>query len=284
MRIDAHQHFWEYSPSEYDWIDERMHVLKRDFGPADLKPHLDATGIGGSVAVQARQSVEETEYLLRLADTTESVLGVVGWVDLCSDDAQAQLERFGAHERFVGVRHVVQDEPDDRFLLREDFLRGVALLKEHDLTYDVLIYPSQLPAALEFVERFPDHRLVLDHIAKPPIGRRELEPWAGQVEKLAKHENLYCKVSGMVTETEWHGWKTDDFTPYLDVVFEAFGARRILIGSDWPVCTLSATYLEVMDIVHQYISTLSDADKAAVLGGNAIDFYDLEAPTDADAR
>ena len=284
MRIDAHQHFWEYSPSEYDWIDERMHVLKRDFGPADLKPHLDATGIGGSVAVQARQSVEETEYLLRLADTTDSVLGVVGWVDLCSEDAQSQLERFGAHERFVGVRHVVQDEPDDRFLLREDFLCGVALLKEHDLTYDVLIYPSQLPAALEFVERFPDHRLVLDHIAKPPIGRRELEPWAGQVEKLAKHENLYCKVSGMVTETEWHGWKTDDFTPYLDVVFEAFGARRILIGSDWPVCTLSATYLEVMDIVHQYISTLSDADKAAVLGGNAIDFYDLEAPTDADAR
>ena len=260
MRIDAHQHFWEYSPSEYDWIDERMHVLKRDFGPADLKPHLDATGIGGSVAVQARQSVEETEYLLRLADTNDSVLGVVGWVDLCSEDAQAQLERFGAHERFVGVRHVVQDEPDDRFLLREDFLRGVALLKEHDLTYDVLIYPSQLSAALEFVERFPDHRLVLDHIAKPPIGRRELEPWAG------------------------HGWKTDDFTPYLDVVFQAFGARRILIGSDWPVCTLSATYLEVMDIVHQYISTLSDADKAAVLGGNAIDFYDLEAPTDADSR
>ena len=150
MRIDAHQHFWEYSPSEYDWIDERMHVLKKDFGPADLKPHLDATGIGGSVAVQARQSVEETEYLLRLADTTDSVLGVVGWVDLCSEDALAQLEQFGAHERFVGARHIVQDEPDDYFLLREDFLRGVALLKEHDLTYDVLIYPSQLPAALEF--------------------------------------------------------------------------------------------------------------------------------------
>ncbi len=283
MRIDAHQHFWVYRPEEYGWIDERMDVIRRDFAPSDLKPLLDANGFDGSVAVQARQHLAETEYLLRLTEEDEDeddiVRGVVGWVDLRAADAERQLDRFRSHPRFVGVRHVVQDEPDDRFLMRKDFLRGVALLGE--LTYDILVYPKQLPATLELVERFPDHRLVLDHIAKPHVARGELEPWASQIRKLAEAQNVFCKVSGMVTEADWKGWKRDDFTPYLDVVFEAFGPSRIMVGSDWPVCTLAASYDQVMDVVSSYIEPLSEGDKAAVFGGTAEKFYKLEASTHA---
>jgi len=275
MRIDAHQHFWDYSPEEYGWIDENMGVIRRSFGPSDLKPLLETHGFDGSIAVQARQHLGETEYLLRLADQDPTVRGVVGWVDLRADDAGAQLDRFRAHPRFVGVRHIVQDEPDDRFLMREDFLRGIALLG--DLTYDVLIYPTQLPTAIEFVEHFPEHRLVLDHIAKPYIARGELEPWASRIRTLAEAPNVCCKVSGMVTEADWQSWKRNDFTPYLDVVFEAFGPSRIMVGSDWPVCTLAASYDQVMGIVASYVEPLSDSDKAAVLGGTAKEFYKLEA-------
>lgn len=283
MRIDAHQHFWDYSPEEYGWIDERMTVIRRSFSPSNLQPLLEANGFDGSVAVQARQHLSENEYLLRLADENEAVRGVVGWVDLCAPDVEDELERFRAHPRFVGVRHIVQDEPDERFLMRDDFLRGVAHLRE--LTYDILIYPKQLPAALEFVERFPDMRLVVDHIAKPHIARGDLEPWATQMRQIARSPNVYCKVSGMVTETDWpregRRWKREDFTPYLDVVFEAFGAARIMVGSDWPVCTLAASYGQVIDIVSQYIEPLSEQDKAGVLGDNAVRFYRLEAPTHA---
>jgi L-fuconolactonase len=275
MRIDAHQHFWVYSPEEYGWIGDGMDVIRRDFAPRDLKPLLEANGFDGSVAVQARQHLGETEFLLNLAEENPIVRGVVGWVDLRAEDAFEQLDRFRSHPKFVGVRHIVQDEPDDRFLMGEEFLRGMELLG--DLTYDVLIYPKQLPAALEFVGRFPDHRLVVDHIAKPYIGRGELEPWASQMRELAQAPNLRCKVSGMVTEADWHGWKRDDFIPYLDVVFEAFGPSRIMVGSDWPVCTLAARYDEVMDIVTRYIEPLSEEDKAAVSGGTATEFYKLEA-------
>lgn len=280
MRIDAHQHFWNYRPEEYGWIDESMEALRRDFTPGDLKPLLEEHGFDGSVAVQARQHLGETEYLLRLADEYDNfILGVVGWVDLRASDVGEQLDRFRSHPRFVGVRHVVQDEPDQRFLMREDFLRGVSLLG--DLTYDILVYPNQLPAALDFVERFPDHRLVLDHIAKPYIVRGELEPWASQIRALAESSNVYCKVSGMVTEADWKEWKQEDFSPYLDVVFEAFGPKHIMVGSDWPVCTLAASYGEVLDIVSTYIEPLPDDDQAAVLGGTAQKFYELEAPTHA---
>ena len=279
MRIDAHQHFWVYEPKEYGWIDTRMEAIRRDFSPDDLKPLLDKQGFQGSVAIQARQSLAESEYLLGLADTHELVCGVVGWVDLCASDAAHQLDRLGSRKGFVGVRHIVQDEPDDRFLLREDFLRGVGLLEQRDLTYDILIYPRQLPAALEFVSHFPRQRLILDHIAKPPIARRELEPWASGIRALAEHENLYCKVSGMVTEAEWRHFERESFTPYLDVIFEAFGPERIMIGSDWPVCTLAASYDEVMGLVHHYIEELSEHERARILGLNAVDFYKLEAPT-----
>jgi L-fuconolactonase len=278
MRLDSHQHFWSYSESEYDWIDERMSRIRRDFAPGDLEPILRRNGFDGSVAVQVRQSVEETEYLLGLADEHDFIRGVVGWVDLRSPGVRPDLERFSEHARFRGVRHVVQAEPDDRFLLREDFLRGVALLRDLDLTYDVLIYHRHLPVVVDFVARFPEHRLVLDHIGKPAIAKAELEPWASSIRKLGKFENLYCKVSGMVTEADWSGWRKSDFTLYLEIVLESFGPGRLLFGSDWPVATLAASYEQVVEIVEDFLEPLSSSEKDAVLGGNAADFYRLEVP------
>jgi L-fucono-1,5-lactonase len=278
MRLDSHQHFWVYDEADYGWIDERMDVIRRDFGPEDLHPLLRRVGFDGSVAVQARQSLEETEYLLRLAESSPFIKGVVGWVDLRSPRVREDLERFRERPRLVGVRHVVQDEPDDRFLLREDFLAGVSLLAELDLSYDILVYPRQLPAVVEFVAKLPEHRLVLDHIAKPAIARRELEPWATHIRQLGRFENLYCKLSGMVTEADWKGWKQEDFRPYLDVVLESFGPRRLLIGSDWPVATLAASYEQVVEIVTDFIEPLSSTEKDLILGANAVELYRLEVP------
>jgi L-fuconolactonase len=252
-----------------------METIRRDFTPSDLAPLLRRNGFGGSILVQVRQSLEETESFLRIAEDNDFVRGVVGWVDLRSARVQADLERFSEHPRFVGVRHVVQDEPDDRFLLRDDFLRGVGLLKEFDLAYDILVYHRHLPAVLEFVARFPEQRLVLDHIGKPAIARGELEPWASAIRKLGRFENLHCKLSGMVTEATWKGWKRADFLPYLDVVLEAFGPGRLLIGSDWPVCLLAASYDEVIEITTDFIESLSSSEKEAILGGNAAALYDL---------
>jgi len=275
MRVDAHQHFWNYRPDEYGWISDSMAVLKRDFGPPDLAPLLRTAAFDGSVAVQASQTLKETEWLLELAGRHPQIKGVVGWVDLRSETVRRNLEKLARHPRLCGVRHIVQDEPDDRFLVREDFLRGIALLVEVDLTYDILIYPRQLPAAIEFVRRLPAHRLVLDHIAKPSIKARQLEPWASQIRELAHSENLYCKISGMVTEADGNGCKKSDFTPYLDAVFEAFGPKRLMFGSDWPVCLLAATYQDVVGIVSGYVSQLSEGERAAVMGGNAEKFYRL---------
>ncbi|MGH9390715.1 MAG: amidohydrolase family protein [Vicinamibacteria bacterium] len=276
MRLDSHQHFWSYSEREYDWIDERMSRIRRDFAPSDLEPILRRNGFDGSVAVQVRQSLEETEYLLRLADEHDFIRGVVGFVDLRSPGARRDLERLSEHTRFRGVRHVVQAEPDDRFLLRDDFLRGVALLRDLGLTYDILVYHRHLPAVIDFVARFPEHRLILDHMGKPAIAKAELEPWASSIRKLGKNENLYCKLSGLVTEADWSGWKKADFALYLEIVLESFGPRRLLFGSDWPVATLAASYEKVVEIVEDFLDPLSSAEKDAVFGGNAADFYRLE--------
>jgi L-fuconolactonase len=281
MRIDSHHHFWKYDEKEYAWIDEGMAAIRRDFGPRDLEPLLKRHGFGGSVVVQVRQSLEENEYILGLAETNDFVRGVVGWVDLRSPSVRKDLERFRAHPPFVGVRHIVQGEPDERFLLREDFLRGIGVLAELDLTYDVLVYHHQLPAVLEFVPRFPEARLVLDHIAKPDIAKRELEPWASAIRRLGRCENLYCKVSGMVTESDFRNGRPvtkSDYRPYLEVVLEAFGPRRLLFGSDWPVATVAGSYEEVLEIVTDWIAPLTSDEKERILGGNAIDFYRLEVP------
>jgi len=275
MRIDAHQHFWNYSPSEHTWMTGEMAVLKQDFLPKDLRPLLDGAGFGGSIAVQARQSVEETEFLLELAEQNEFIRGVVGWVDLCSPELVTQLERFAEDKKLVGVRHVVQDEPDDGFMLRADFRRGIARLADFGLTYDVLIFPRQLSAARQLVEEFPAQPFVLDHIAKPLIEQGILSPWESGVRALARLPNIYCKLSGMVTEARWRQWREDDFRAYLDVIFNAFGPERVMIGSDWPVCTLSADYGQALGIVIDYIAQLSSEVQEGILGGNCARFYGL---------
>ena len=275
MRIDAHQHFWSYSAAEYPWIEKGMERLAHDHLPADLAPLAAAEGIAGTVAVQARQSLEESRWLLELSDANPLIRGVVGWVDLRSTHVEDQLREVAEHPKFVGVRHVVQDEPDPRFLLGDSFLHGIRKLATFGLTYDLLLYPQQLPAAAEFVGRFPEQPFVLDHLAKPRIKAGELDPWRRDLKALAAHGNVLCKLSGMVTEADWQGWKRADFTPYLEVALETFGPKRLMIGSDWPVCTLAAEYADVVGIVTDFLAPLVEAEREAILGGNATRFYSL---------
>ena len=277
MRIDAHQHFWRYNPREHAWMTDAMHGLKRDYLPADLQPLLERTGLHGTIAVQARQSVEETERLLALAGKHDFTKGVFGWVDRQAPDLRAQLERYREQRKLVGVRHLVQDEPDERFMLRPAFLRGLRLLAEFDLAYDLLLFPQHLPIAVEVVQQLPQQRFVLDHLAKPPITSQIMLPWEHDIRRLASFPNVYCKVSGMVNEAAWQHWKIHDFTRYLDVVFDCFGPDRLMFGSDWPVCTLAASYAEVALIVLDYVRGLPTETQAKIWGGNATRFYDVPA-------
>jgi L-fuconolactonase len=276
MRIDAHQHFWKYDAAEYEWIDGTMTSLRRDFLPDDLRPELERAGFDGSVAVQARQTLEETRWLLDLADRHPFVMGVVGWVDLQSPEAGAQLRAFAGRGKLVGVRHVAQSEPDDRFLVRPEFCRGIALLEEPGLAYDILIYPRQLPAAAELVGRFERQRFVLDHLAKPEIRRGEIRSWERELRRLAAHTNVLCKLSGLVTEADWRGWTPEGMRPYLDVAFDAFGSDRLMIGSDWPVCTLAGDYSRALRLVIDYLEDRPAPEREAVLGGNAQRFWRLD--------
>ena len=274
-RIDSHQHFWRYNPGEYPWMGEAHAPLKIDYLPPDLQPLLAATSMDGTVAVQARQNLRETEFLLELADQYDLLRGVVGWVDMRADDVEAQLERFAGHRRLVGLRHIVHDEADDRFMLGGNFLRGLAALRQFDLRYDLLLFPRHIPVAIQVVKRFPEQLFVLDHIAKPFIKDGTLEPWRRDIRQLASCDNVWCKVSGMVTEAAWGAWTQDDYKPYLDVVFDCFGVDRLMFGSDWPVCTLSGSYSEVVGIVENYIAALSADEQAKIMGGVAVDFYQL---------
>jgi len=275
-RIDSHQHFWAYSAAEYPWIGPGMERLARDYLPPDLARLLAAEGVDGSVAVQARQSMTESRWLLELAAAHPVVRGVVGWVDLRSDRVGDDLHELAVNPKFVGVRHVVQEEPDPRFVLGEDFVRGLRRLLPHDLTYDLLVYQEQLPAAIELVGLLPEQPFVVDHLAKPRIASGDLDGWAGDIRALARHGNVWCKVSGMVTEAVWRGWKRDDFTPCLDVVLEAFGPERLMVGSDWPVCLLAGEYADVMAIPREFFARLSATEQALVHGGTATRFYGLE--------
>ena len=249
--------------------------IRHDFLPADLAPELRTFNLDGGVAVQARQSLAETRWLLELAEGASNLRGVVGWVDLRSPNVAKELEEFVGHPKFVGVRHVVQDEPDDQFLLREDFQRGIATLRGFGLTYDLLIYPRQLPAAIALAQTFPDQPFVLDHLAKPPIKGGALSPWREQVRELAWLPNVACKVSGLVTEANWQHWRADDFKPYLEVVFEAFGPDRLMFGSDWPVCLLAGSYERVFGLVQHYVSGRGADAEAKFFGENAAKFYRL---------
>ena len=277
IRLDAHQHFWQYNAAEHTWMTSAMGVLKRNYLPTDLDPLLRDQGFDGSIAVQARQSLEETRWLLGLAAAHPSIRGVVGWVDLCSAGVTAELEGLASNPKLVGVRHVLQDEPDDAFMLRPKFRRGIAQLAQFGLVYDVLIYPRHLPAAAQLVREFPAQQFVLDHIAKPVIADGLLEPWTRDIRELARCPNVACKLSGMVTEARWNAWAPRDFIPYLEVVLEAFGPERLMIGSDWPVCLLSGSYASVMGIVKDFFARLTPAERENVFGGTCARIYRIPA-------
>ena len=272
MRLDAHQHFWSYDAAQYPWIPPGS-PLHRSWLPEDLAALQQPLGFEGSIAVQARQVVGESDWLLGLADKHPNVKGVVGWVDLRSDRVEADLARLAAHPKFVGVRHVVQEEPDDDFMLGKDFQRGISKLQAHGLTYDILIYPKQLEAAIRLAENFPAQPFVLDHLAKPHIKDGTIEPWTSLVRRLAKLANVYCKVSGMLTEADHKAWQAEQFRPYLDAIFEAFGPSRLMYGSDWPVCLFAGSYEQAFRLVDDYARGLTDAERAGLFGGNCARFY-----------
>ena len=277
MKIDSHQHYWHFNTADYGWMGENMSVIKRDFLPTDLLPELKSIDFDGSVAVQARQSLEETNWLLQLADEHPHIKGVVGWLNLQSEHAEEQIAAFAKHPKAVGVRHVIHDEEDLDFMLRPAFIRGVQLLEKYDLAYDILIFPTHLANTIEFVKQFSDKQtFVIDHIAKPLIKDGIVSPWKEDIVALAKFPNVYCKLSGMVTEADWNTWKPENIRPYLDVIVEAFGPERILIGSDWPVCLVAGKYSEVMQVVIDYISTFTEKEQALMLGENAAKAYGIK--------
>ncbi|MDC1105111.1 amidohydrolase family protein [Prolixibacteraceae bacterium] len=274
-RIDSHQHFWKYDTQKHAWISDQMSNLKKDYLPADLKLCLEAIEFDGCVAVQADQSEEETKFLIALSESNRFVRGVVGWVDLRAKDIEERLAYYKNYSIVKGFRHVVQDEPNDEFLLGEDFMKGISLLEKHGYTYDILILEKHLKVAEKFVSAFPNQRFVIDHIAKPNIKAHAIEAWRADIQAIAKHPNVYCKLSGMVTEADWENWAEQDLHPYIDTILEAFGPNRVMIGSDWPVCTLGGTYQTVMGVVIDRVKKLPIADQDAILGGNAIEFYKL---------
>jgi L-fuconolactonase len=274
MQIDSHQHFWKFTADEFPWIKPDW-PIRQDYLPADLAPLLQHHGITRSVAVQARQSLEETRWLLQLAEAHSWIAGVIGWVDLCSDHVEESLDEFKSHRKFVGVRHVVQDEPDDAFMLRSDFRRGIAALRSFGLTYDILIFPCQLSAAIDLVSQFPEQKFVVDHLAKPPIAATIFSPWREQIEELAKLPNVFCKLSGFMTEADWQSWREADFNPYFDVALAAFGAKRLMFGSDWPVALLAGSYDQACSIVNHYIDKLSAPERVGIMGLNAAGVYNL---------
>ena len=271
-RIDAHQHFWIYDPAAVPVDSQGQRITPRR-AASGSGPRTGAVGDPRHDRCSGPSKCRESEWLLDLAEHDDRIRGVVGWVDLRSDKVEADLASLSAHPKFVGVRHVVQDEPHDRFLLSESFVCGVGKLGPFGLTYDLLIYPRQLPAAIELVQQFPEQLFVLDHIAKPEIRNGSVEPWRKQIEELAKFPNVWCKVSGMVTEADHQHWKPDDIRPYLDIVFDAFSTQRIMWGSDWPVCLLATEYVQVFDLVETYTRSFADSERAAVFGGNAQRFY-----------
>ena len=272
MVIDSHQHFWEYDPLEETWITEDMRVLKRDFMPDDLGAILLSMNIDGCVAVQAGQSEAETEFLLSLADKYDFIKGVVGWVDLRSPALEERLMLFSRHKKICGFRHIVQSETNG-FMASKSFVEGVKKLAKYNFTYDLLIYHHQLDEALVFLEKVQDVKIVIDHLAKPSIRTNEITDWQKGMGAAARFENVWCKISGMVTEADWKKWKYEDLTPYLDTVFEAFGTERLMYGSDWPVCLLAASYEEQFSNVLTYLDRFSEDDRNSILGDNAGHFY-----------
>ena len=275
QRIDSHQHFWIFDPVRDSWIDESMQRIQRDFLPQDLSPVLERNNFKGCVAVQADQTEAQTHFLLDLAKQNDFIKGVVGWVDLLDKNVADRLDFFSTEKKLKGFRHVVQGEADD-FMLRDDFRRGIAALKAHNYTYDILVFHRQLPAAIDLTNRFPNQAFVLDHIAKPDIKSGQIQSWKENIIELAKAENVLCKISGMVTEANWKTWTPDDLKPYLDVVFENFTSERLMFGSDWPVCLVASEYELVVKTLEDYITQLPIAQQELIWFKNAERFYGLE--------
>jgi L-fuconolactonase len=275
IKIDAHQHYWNYNSEDYGWMSSEMGVLKKDYLPEGLAAVQKPIGFEGAVAVQARQDIAESEFLMDLVFRYPNVKGVVGWVDLRSPAVDEDLENYSKHPTFVGVRHVIHDEEDDYFMMRPEFQRGISLLANYDLTYDLLLFEKHLSTAIQLVKQFPEQKFVLDHISKPRIKEQAYEPWESDLKELAQLENVFCKLSGMVTEADWDNWTPDDIVPYIYLTLEAFGANRCMIGSDWPVCLVAGEYDKVMGVVTDAIANLSPGDQEAVLGKTCIDFYNL---------
>jgi L-fuconolactonase len=275
-RIDAHQHFWKFDPIRDAWITTDMKILQRDFMPQDFQLVIKENGVDGCVAVQADQSLEETRFLLDLSVDYSFIKGVVGWVDLQSDQLEKQLDFFSEEEKLKGFRHIVQAEQDPEFLNRPSFLFGIKKLYERNYTYDLLITSNQLVQAIGFARSIPEgHLVVIDHLAKPNLLEREFESWAAGMKSLAEHSNFYCKLSGLVTEARWNSWELIDFEPYINHILTCFGAKRIIFGSDWPVCKLAASYSEVVDVVNHYIQRLSLNEQEMIWHKNAETFYKL---------
>ncbi len=276
MTLDTHVHFWNFDPVRDAWIDDSMQVIRRDFLPTDLAPELRTNGVTGCVAVQADQSEEEAHFLLQLADKHDFVKKVVGWVDLRSPDIAGRLDYFSQFEKLAGFRHIVQGEADPNYMLRPGFKRGIAHLEKFGFAYDVLIFPHQMGAALELVKAFPNQKFVIDHLAKPYIKDGYYDGWAALLRELGRCENVWCKISGLVTEADWTQWQYEQFVPYLDQAFDAFGCERLMYGSDWPVCLLGGSYGQVKGILGQYLQPFSPQEKNKIWGENAGAFYDLE--------
>ena len=276
MIIDSHQHFWNYEPEKHSWIDDEMSVIRRDFLSDDLQKVFAENGVDACVAVQADQTTEETDFLISIAENNNFIKGVVGWVDLRSESIEEDLLKYKKYDVVKGFRHVVQGEQDHNFMLRPEFLRGVELLGKYDLCYDILIFPHQLGATLELVKKFPNQKFVIDHIAKPYIKDGFFEGWAVMMREIAKHQNVYCKISGMITEADYKTWTPEQVHPYMKLVFESFGACRLMYGSDWPVCLVAGSYSMVKALVTDFISDLSQEQQNAIMGGNAAKFYNLK--------
>lgn len=276
IKLDAHHHLWKFDPKEYGWIDENMQALRRDFLPADLHAVMTAAGISGSVAVQARQTVEETRWLLDLAGQNDFMKGVVGWVPLADPKVGAVIDEFAANPKLRGVRHVLQDEPDENHILREDFNRGIRELARHRLTYDILIFERHLPQTIRFVDQYPKQVFVVDHLAKPRVKYKAISPWREHMQELAKRDNVYCKVSGLATEADHKKWTEEQLEPYIDTVLSAFGPRRVMFGSDWPVSLLALSYGRWVDIAGRATAKLSTAEQQRFWSETAVEAYGLK--------
>lgn len=274
-RIDAHQHFWKFDPVRDSWINDDMRLIQRDFLPDDLQPILNENDFNGCIAVQSDQSEGENHFHFQNAEKFDFIKGIVGWVDLQSPAIEERLQYYSQFKKIKGFRHVLQGEPQRDLMLQPGFMKGISLLKKYNFTYDILIFKDQMQYIPKFASSFPDQLFVIDHIAKPDIKNGEIDKWGKDIKEMAQFENVYCKISGMVTEADWKQWRNEDFKPYLDIVVEAFGTNRIMFGSDWPVCLVAASYKEMLGIVEDYFSLFSKSEQEKFFGSNAIHFYNL---------